>query len=167
MEDMETHYVVIDQNRRGYAIDITCWATCPPLDIAVIKAVIPEKPEAIDFRLVRDELKVGDEIKVFCLKDQRLYNQYGRVISASRDSDVIDPTGTVQSRTHDTFLTDAYATPGFSGGVFTTLRGEFAGLVLYMKKNGNDQIGYAGGAKARNVVNLVKRLAHELSNLKD
>jgi hypothetical protein len=166
MEDMKSQYVVVDQNRTAYPIDITCWAINPALDIAVIKAVILEKPEPVDFRLVTGDLQVGDEIKLLGLRNQRPYNQYGKVISASRDADINHPeTGERQSTTYDTFLTDAYGTPGFSGGVFTSLRGEFAGLALYIQNNGNGQIGHAGGAKASNIVNLVKEFAYELNKL--
>ena len=166
MEDMEMRYAVVDQQRNAYPIDTTFWVTNPGLDIALIKAVILKKPEPIDFRLVTGDLKVGDEIKLFGLRDQRPYNQYGRVISASHDVPINYPeTRELVSTTYDTFLTDAYGTPGFSGGVFTNLRGEFAGLVLYIQRDGTEQIGHAGGAKARNIVDLVKESAYRLNKL--
>lgn len=166
MEDMKMRYAVVDQQRNAYPIDTTFWATNPALDIALIKAVILEKPEPIDFRLVTGDLEVGDEIKLLGLRDQKQYNQYGKVISASRDTPIdYAETGELVSTTYDTFLTDAYGIPGFSGGVFTTLRGEFAGLALYIQRNGNGQIGHTGGAKARNIVNLVKESAYELNKL--
>jgi S1-C subfamily serine protease len=112
------------------------------------------------------DLKVGDEIKLFGLRDQRQYNQYGRVISSSRNALTNHPeTRELVSTTYDTFLTDAYGTPGFSGGVFTNLRGEFAGLALYIQRNENEQIGHAGGAKARNIANFIKESAYELNRL--
>ncbi len=167
MKDVTLRYAVIDQKRNIYPIDITGWATNPGLDIALIKALIFKKPKPIEFKVVTSDLKVGDEIKLLGLRDQKEYNQYGKVIFASSDAQINhEETGEVTSTTHDTFLTDAYSVPGFSGGVFTTLHGEFAGLSLYGKGNGNGQIRNAGGAKARNIVNLLKQAAYDLSKSK-
>ena len=164
MEYMKMRYAVVDQRRNVYPIDTNFWATNPALDIALIKAVILEKPEPIDFRLVTGDLEVGDEIKLLGLRDRIPYNQYGKVVSASRDAPINHAeTGELVSTTYDTFLTDACGIPGFSGGVFTNLRGEFAGLALYIQRNGNEQIGHASGAKAKNIVNLVKESAYELN----
>ena len=166
MEDMKMRYAVVDQQRNAYPIDTTFWATNPALDIVLIKAVILKKPEPINFRIVTDDLEVGDEIKLLGLKDQRQYNQYGKITSASRDVPRgYAETGELVSTTYDTFLTDAYGIPGFSGGLFTTMRGEFVGLVLYIQRNGNGEIGHAGGAKARNIVNFVKESAYDLNKL--
>src|SRR3989344_1959486 len=155
MEDMKMRYAVVDQQRNSYPIDTTFWTANPTLDIALIKAVILKKPKPIDFRIATEDLEVDDEVKLFGLREQRPYNKYGKVISASRDAPIRHAkTGKLVSTTYDTFLTDAYGTPGFSGGIFTTLHGEFAGLALYIQKNGNGQIGHAGGAKAKNIVKL-------------
>ena len=164
MEDMELRYAVIDQQRNVYPIDTTLWITNPAYDIAIIKAIILKKPEPIDFRLVTGDLKIGDEIKLFGFKDERQYNQYGKVISASHNIKTRNSVSTeYDTFLTDTFLTDAYGTPGFSGGVFTNLRGAFAGLVLYII--GHGEIGHAGGIKAKTIVSLVKEFGYEVNKL--
>ncbi len=158
MEDMKMRYAIVDQEGRAYPIDTSFWATNPAFDIALIKAVTLRKPKSIEFRILADDLKVGDEIKLLGLRDQRPYNQYGKVISSSVDCKDTRPT-------YDTFLTDAYGVPGFSGGVFMSTHGEFAGLALYIQRNGTVEIGRAGGAKVRNIVQLVRESARELNKL--
>lgn len=163
LDHMKTKYAVVDQRKNAYPIDITIWAAVPALDVALIKAVIPNKPKPIDFRIAGKNLKKGDEIKLLGLRDQMQYHQYGKVISANFNPDINDEkTGEVVSTTYESFLTDAYGVPGFSGGVFTNASGEFAGLALYIRRNGDSKIGHAGGAKASNIVNLVNQLAQSL-----
>ena len=159
MEDMKRKYVVVDQQRKAYPIDTTFWATNPAFDIALIKAVTEKRAGAIKFKTMEQDLKVGDEIKLLGLRDQRMYNQYGRVISSDVEW-IADG-----KEKPDTFLTDAYGVPGFSGGVFVSTKGEFAGLSLYIQRNGTVEIGHAGGAKVRNIVNLLKESARELNKL--
>jgi S1-C subfamily serine protease len=164
MKDIETKYSVVDSQRRSYPIDPTFWATSPGLDIALIKAMIPRKPEPINFKIVTNDLKRHDEIKLLGLRDQLPYNQYGRVTSVNYNVQINHAeTGKVESTTYDTFSTDAYSVPGFSGGAFTTLGGEFAGLALYSQKgNRNKEIGYAGGARIKNIVDFVREVASGL-----
>lgn len=166
MENMRMRYSIVEQNKKNYPIDPSFLTAIPSLDIALIKAVTFKKPEPINFRVITDDLKVGDQIKLLGLRDQRAYNQYGKVVSANLDaSKNHSETGEVELMTYDTFLTDTYGVPGFSGGVFTTLRGELAGLALYIQTNGNENIGHAGGAKAQNIVNLVKGGVYGLNKI--
>jgi S1-C subfamily serine protease len=162
---MRDRYCVIDQAGNRYPIDTSFWATIPNMDIALIKAVTNKRPEPIKFRVVKDPLQVGDEVKLLGLRDHNPYNQYGKVIFGNYDAQINDQKGQVQSVTYDTFLTDAYGVPGFSGGVFTDLRGGFAGLALYIQRDGTREIGKAGGAKVKNIAQLVKETAYELGKI--
>ena len=164
MEEMKQRYAIVDQKRNAYPIDTSFWSYNPTFDLALIKAVILKEPEPIEFGVIGDNLEVGDEIKLFALRDQRQYNQYGTVTSTEYDASINHPeTREITSTTLDTFLTDAYGVPGFSGGVFTNLHGEFAGLALYITVRIDRAIGYVGGAKARNIVDFVKDTANKVS----
>ena len=163
---MRNRYCVMDQEGNRFPIDTSFWATSQDIDIALIKAFTNRRPEAIKFRVVKEPLKVGDEVKLLGLRDHKLYNQYGRIISGDYNTQISDQeTGKVQSVKYDTFLTDAYGVPGFSGGVFTNLHGEFAGLALYIQKDGTKEIGKAGGAKVKNIVQLVEESAYKLGQI--
>ena len=165
MEDMKMRYAVVDRQKKTYPIDTTFWATDAALDIALIKAVILEKPEPIDFRITTENLEVDNKVKLLALKNQEQYVQHGKVISTSGNTQINDAkTEKPVSIIHDTFLTDAYGTPGFSGGPFVNSRGEFMGMILYiLSKSDDEQVGYAGGAKAENIVNFIKKSTYELN----
>ncbi|MFC1682363.1 trypsin-like peptidase domain-containing protein [Nanoarchaeota archaeon] len=159
---MRDRYCVMDQEENRYPIDTSFWAINQDKDIALIKAVTNKRPEPIKFRVVKEPLQVGDGVKLLGLRDHKPYNQYGRVIYENCDQQINDHNGQAQSVTYDTFLTDAYGVPGFSGGVFTDIRGGFAGLALYIQGNGTREIGKAGGAKAKSIAQLVKGAAYNL-----
>ncbi len=161
---MKTRYAVVDQYHNAYPIDTHFWITNPSLDIALIKAVIPQNPEPNAIRLLNRDLVLADNIKLFGFRNQRLFNQYGKVINTNYDA-IISPDAVTKSSsiTHDTFLTDTYGVAGFSGGAFTTLSGEFVGLALYIQREINSEIGYAGGAKARYIVKLIEQSVDFLS----
>ena len=162
LEDVKMRYVIVDQNRGVYPIDVTFYARDPFRDIALIKAVNFRKPKPVPFLTATRDLEVDDTIKLLGLKDQRPHNQYGQVINASTDQEAKYIETGKKVFTYDTFLTDAYAVPGFSGGPFLTSRGEFAGVALYSQLIGIGEIGHAGGGKVRNIVNLVKIAVDEL-----
>lgn len=58
MERMRWQYAIIDQNNESHPIDVTLWATAPALDIAIIKAVIFEKPEPIRFNMTAEDSQI-------------------------------------------------------------------------------------------------------------
>jgi hypothetical protein len=159
---MRDRYCVIDQKGERYAIDISFWMADLNRDIALIKAVTGKRPDPIRFKVVDKPLSVGAEVKLFGLRDHIPYNQYGRVICKNCDAQIKN--GELESKVYDTFLTDAYAVPGFSGGVFTDLHGRFAGLELYSKKAGPGEIGCAGGAKAKNISYMVNKAAYDFGS---
>ncbi len=163
MEHMKWKYAVVDKQGASYPIDIGFSATNPAFDIAIIKAVILKKPKPIGFKIAADDLEVGDEIKLLGLRDRIRYNQYGQVVSAGRNALITLKDDL--STTYDTFLTDAYSVPGFSGGAFITLHGEFAGICSYSQKDENKEIGRAGGAKVRHIANLIRYAVYELNRL--
>lgn len=160
MNEMKLKYAFVDQRRCAYPIDPTIYGFNPSLDIALVKAFIMKKPEPIRFRIAKRDLEVGDEIKLFGLRDQTLYNQLGKIILSRADVQINGTeAGKTMNTTRDTFLTDAYGVPGFSGGVFTTLEGEFAGIATYAQLNGGE-MGRAGGAKVRNILDFVREMVH-------
>ena len=175
IEKMATSYIVIDQQKNAYAIDTTIWAANPILDVALIKALTFEKPEASNFRLARKKLKVGDKIKLrgfdfrLITKDSTLeekinshdfenkilHNQDGKVISEWY----------ADACQYDTFLTNIRGKGGMSGSAFINSDGELAGLYLYyVLKNKNEQIGdSSGGAKAENIIDFITEAADILN----
>ncbi|MEA3429950.1 MAG: trypsin-like serine protease [Nanoarchaeota archaeon] len=150
-------YYIIDQQRNSYPIDITTYAFMPEYDIALIKAINFKKPEPIKFKILKKELEVNNAIKLFGIRNGTPYNQYGKIIKTKHNARMINNDGKLVT---DTYLTDAYSVPGFSGGAFTTTNGELAGIATYGSFKNNEEIGHAGGAKIQNIFQLLQ------SNLK-
>ncbi|MBI2673573.1 trypsin-like peptidase domain-containing protein [Candidatus Woesearchaeota archaeon] len=159
---------VVDQNKKLYPINPFMYFASPQMDIALIKAMTDREPAPVRFKVSYSDLKLGDEIMLFGLKNQRLYSQYGKVTLTDFSPYSKNEFTEEGSVINDTFLTDAYGTSGFSGGAFTTLKGEFAGLSLYKQKQFDykGEIGCIGGAKAKNIAQLVNDKMKELAETK-
>lgn len=158
---------IINLKNESYDLDPTIIAKSPSRDIAFIKAITGREPKPIKFKIIEDNLKKGDEIKLFGLRDHRPYNQLGRVISSHRNTQIADAeTGKITSTLYNTFLTDAYGVPGFSGGVITTFNGEFAGIALYIKKDKTkDEAGRIGGVKSSGIVEMGRLMVYGLYDM--
>ncbi|MCH8004220.1 MAG: trypsin-like peptidase domain-containing protein [Nanoarchaeota archaeon] len=156
---MRLKYAIVDQAGHRYPIDPTFRVTDPVHDLAIVKAVIGpvpgKEPYPINVNVAVDDLEIGEEIRLRGLTDQELYNQYGQVINSARDTQIRYPRmGDETHNLKDTFITNAYGVPGFSGGVFDR-KGEFAGLALYIIRDENKEMGYVGGAKVHHILNLI------------
>jgi hypothetical protein len=161
--DMKHKYAIIDQKKDVHPIDPTVCIFRSDFDIALIKAVIFEEPKPIRFKVASKDLAAGDEIQVFGLINQEQCNSSGRVIIPRREIQLKDfIAGEVISIVSDVFLTDAYGRRGYSGGVFTTAKGEFVGMPLHIQRAGKEEVGLTGGANVKNVKELVKEMVYAL-----
>lgn len=156
-----TKYAITDQKRNRHIIDPTIYAVVPEYDLAVIKAIIPEDPEPIRFRFSDSDPELGDELKLLALIDKQQIKRYGRVIQPSYNTTVKDHDGE-QASLEDAFLTDAWAKPGFSGSVFTNLKGELEGMCLFAARMSGNEEGCAGGARASNIVSLIRGITDRI-----
>jgi hypothetical protein len=147
-------YIIINHEKTDYAIDIRFWAANRAYDIALIKAITFKQPRPIRFRMDISNLKKGDDIKLFSLRDQKSYNQLGKVITPSYEARIPSADGEDIVCTYDNFLTDAYGVPGFSGGAFLRYDGRFCGLATHTTGEGKE-VEHTGGTKARNILRLV------------
>ncbi len=158
LTDIKKAYYIIDNDGNRYPIDITLWGRIPRYDIAVIKALIPERPRPIKFRVLEGRLRKGDEVKLFGIRDEKPYNQYGRVTNENCTSRVEDV-----GKIENTFETDAVGVRGFSGGVFITMKGELAGLVVCQKKPFlSKSLGVVSGSSISNILELIKKTGYRL-----
>jgi len=163
MREILEKYYVKDQNGNSYPIDITFWGTNPDYDVALIKAVLNKRPRPIKFKVLKEPLQNGDEIRLVGFKNHALYTQLGKVTSNHYDAPITDDKNSPPIVTYDTFLTDAYSVPGFSGGVFIDMEGRLAGLSVYgQKSNLVSQLAYAGGAKYDALDYMIKNAAYSL-----
>lgn len=167
-ESMRNKYAIVDQDKNGYPIDPSYWATDRLHDIALIKAVTQRSPGLINFNVKKEDLEEGEIIKLFGIEeDQRLYNQHGQVILADPDAQVKYPgIGDVTHTLHDTILTDLYGVQVFNRGVFTTFNGEFAGLATQIleDRTSGGIIGNVGGTKVSHILDLVRKSVMELDS---
>lgn len=141
-----------------YPIDIAFWASSKSRDIAIAKAVIPGRTAPIRFRVLKDPLQKDQDVKLFGIRDDVHYRQMGEVTHPTYR------TSTNGVYTEDSFLTNVKGIEGFSGGVFTTFEGEYAGIPLY-KVSCDDGIGDIGGAKISNVVDLGRKLVARVGDM--
>lgn len=160
--DTSKKYVIIDKNGDSFSIDTSFWAFEPNLGIALIKAMIPEKSVPIRFQPIRRNLVNREEIQLFGLRNQKPFNQLGKVTRESCSS-MVSIEGGGLSINRDIFLTDAYGIPEFNGGIFTDFQGQFAGIGIYHPDEG--RFGYMGGVKANNVEDFIKKTAQDLYRL--
>jgi hypothetical protein len=157
MNDVKETYSVIDQNGNVYALDPSFYAYLENEDIALIKAFTFGRAQPVKIRFVDEDLKEGDEIKLFGLNDRILHSQYGKVTNEMVDV-VVNGTDIFR----DSFMTDAYGIEGFSGGIITNMKGYVAGVTSYMEKEEGKVIGKIGGAKARHVKRLLREVINNL-----
>lgn len=133
------------------------------LDVAVIRAAILEPPSPIPFRIVREDLKVEDKVRILAMEFLELFHQYGEVIDVYRELDIKGKEkkeGVL--KIYKAFSTNAYGAEGFSGGVFENLEKEFAGLCSFKTGEWAKGIGYIGGLQASNVIEVVREAAKQL-----
>jgi len=144
-------YCAVFPNGKIYPLDPTFYGCDPNHDIALIKAVIPiEKPLPVRFRIVT-AIYPGQGLEYAGLSCGQRYNQMGKVLEAERRFEHEGDTK------FNTFLTDAYAKEGFSGGVIIDeLNSGFLGLATYRDKNPNGGRHVIGAAKAVQVRDLVR-----------
>lgn len=149
-------YGILRQNiHAAYPIDPTVCRFDPTLDIALIKAIIPRKPKPLRFRIAQEDLKVGEEIRLSALVNYSIYRRFGIVTDTNINQDIIDiKTLKVTHTVYDAFVTTAPVVHGVSGCAYTTLKGEYAGLCVFGKKDGS----HSAGAKIRNILKLVEEM---------
>lgn len=152
---MRECYYALDQEGERCPIDPSFLATAPHWDIALIKIIKNKRPEPVKFRVVNEPLQVGEKVRLLGLLDNAIYNQLGEVTHTCCDVKLDNQT---RETAQDTFLTNAQAAPGVSGGVFTDLQGRYAGLATYMAQDN-----LSGGAKVKNIVQLIDRAAERLA----
>ncbi|MEM2121396.1 MAG: hypothetical protein QXU20_01920 [Candidatus Woesearchaeota archaeon] len=163
-------YVILDQDRYIYPIDPTFCVFNSKIDIALIKVVSMKEPEPVKFKILREELKIGEEIKnvgidQFGVKDFGLYINKGKIILESLDVPIHNIEGEKISEAYDSFLTNINSKSGFSGSVFITENGEFAGTCLYAEFHKNENMLYnSGGAKTKYIIDLIRVAVEKLKN---
>jgi hypothetical protein len=164
LEKLKPFYNVKDLQGKEHPIDMTCMAFNKKLDIALIKAVIQKKPEPIRYKFLGRDLTYGEDIKLVSLnQEMRHCEQFGKIVGPYLGSMKIGSPGTKNTEIFDTFITDAYATPGYSGSVFTTLNWEIAGVASYISvPTKTEKIGPAGGSKIKNMITLVNKAICQL-----
>lgn len=148
----------ITMNNKEYSVENECFAASPKYDIAIIKANMPGDSKPIKFK-ARDRLRKGTEVEVVALtSENRIYNQFGRIIKASSSMKFED-----ESVTSDCFVADTYIAQGFSGGAFVA-KGALCGLVLWGIGGSNGNLSYktSGGSRMRNIYALKNAFVREL-----
>jgi S1-C subfamily serine protease len=150
-------YFVADQEGRRYAIDISFVAYDKGRDLALIKAVIPKKPQPAKFLV--DERGLWPTEKVFLIgyPSQKIYKDMGKVITPNHDAQWEDPKTGKKGHTLDSFLTNAKIIPGCSGGAFINSRGQYAGVISY---RGDDETD-SGGVKVSFIKKLLRKVRYE------
>jgi hypothetical protein len=108
--------VIFPVNESGqqkmFALDPTIYGYYENNDLALVKAIIPDvKPLPVKFRTV--EVRVGLDVAFRGLIDGVVCNQYGKIVEMNRYM-----RGGCPDARYDTFLTDARAAIGYSGGFF-------------------------------------------------
>ncbi len=163
--ETQSKYAVVDQQGLSHPIDTSFHAYSAEDDIALIKAITFGKIEPIHIKMIEENLREGDEIKVYGRTKQRQYCQFGTVIYPSYDVPITSlKTEERKGIVYDSFLTDAYGTYGFSGGVITNMRGHMAGIISYMQRCEGKEIGRIGGVKARYVTRLLRSVLESLKS---
>jgi hypothetical protein len=165
-------YYIYDREKKSYPVDTRFYAFNKDLDLALIKVIKNDYIFAHHFKTINQDLKEGEEIKLFAYRDNIPYNQLGKVVDLRFCDNVCDRDKKNEKKIYDVFYTNAYSIPGFSGGIFTTIKGEFAGMILYNKQDEKEFLGEiidnnyfgqnTGGAKAKNIINLVNESIKEL-----
>jgi len=154
---------IVDQEGYGYAVDTSFWAADRDLEIALIKAKTKAEPKPVKFMTSPRDLVQDQKVRLFGMTDNRTYNQLGKVLYTNLNQ-MLQPGN---HKVYNTFLTDAHSEPGFSGGVFTTSKGEFAGIFLYSTHNKYDEIGLTGGAHTQGIKNLVNKTVNMLQRISE
>ena len=164
LEDVAKNYIVVDQNKQGYVIDITTSAYDSLLDIALIKAITSEKPAPVKFRIAEKNLRGFGKIELVGMNNLTLYQKQGEITSTFSDAKIGNhTTGEITRIIYDTFVTDAQGMQGISGGVFINPKGELTGMANYAILENGNKYGDAGGAKIKNIVNFVKDIIYDKS----
>lgn len=131
-------------------------------DIALIKAIMPNKPEAINYDLPANGLAVNQEITSLGYWNCILVDYTGKIRSLNHSTSVL--LGSNETLLKNTLLTDAEITSGCSGGSFVTSKGEYAGLIMF---GGGYSLGdyfpFSGGHNFKQVKSFVKKCAYKLN----
>lgn len=171
LSDMKERYAALTLDGTRYALDPYLIAYSEGHDLALVKAVIdPPLPISPARMLLADaDPQQGETIRLFGMESDveseriQVFGQYGKVICSAMQPQWLR-TGSETVATYDTFLTDAYAVPGFSGGAFANSEGELSGIVLYKNGPPGERVGKAGGAKPSGIAQIVRSLADDLKS---
>ena len=164
LQDVAKNYMVLDQNKQCYMIDITTSTYDPSFDIALIKAMTLRKAAPIRFRIEENDLEHHGKIELLGIDNQSLYQEQGKITSTFEDMKIGNyATGEITRTIYDTFITDAKGIPGISGGVLMNPEGELAGMANYIIRRDSKKSGNTGGAKIKNILNFVKNTVYDKS----
>ena len=155
LKQLGKFYHVIDKDGVAYPINITFYGPMPGLDLAILKAMIPNNPEPMHYKTRNIDLLEDDPVEIIGFKKEKPYRVKGKVLIPTVS--FLTKVPGKSSDLYDSFKISAYAAPSVSGSPIVSGDGELAGIVsTCMFKTGMPMEGPACCAKSKHIRNLLQ-----------
>ncbi|MDO8556122.1 MAG: serine protease [Nanoarchaeota archaeon] len=155
----ESPATIKDAQGKTYSLEKNILWYSKETDIAIVKAKkIGLSPRPIPVKVNQQGIiQQGEQIRILGYRDGQPYNTLGIVTHENLN---VKLGGEIR---HNLFQTDARGIQGQSGGIIVNGAGEILGITVYATSNGNEGLGYIGGARIAHALRYINQITAQQS----